>query len=542
MLGLLLLFIGIWTVFECFALSSEFSLFFISLLFPFYTALHYYLLREKQKQKSFSWPNAPLLIFMGIVIASINVIACWGTRSSFLPLLIVQLVFSAGIFASLKTFYPEIAPTGGSTQGSTEGSWRWHYIWAIAVGVIMISIIPTSSIFWLVFRQESLVQSNTSRLSMAGSINERRTTVNQRTTDYRMTQAQDLHLLKFKYGIYTLSSDTVDPHQPATMDTAYPIAPAYTQIHRWLFPNDSTALAWPANPNYATDSSWVFLTGEKGKWKGYELLYYNQRDAIEDDPILLQSDATSSHSSASLMWHETFSAASRFYAVFYFGSVLLILLLLLALTWSLSGRVYLLDLLKRDYTHIKDARIMDRLLGRHRNAATPLTVTALNTEETALWKDPVANEQTITDNVDKLDPFYTAIWQSLSEMEQFTLYDFALDGFTNYKNNATLIGLINRNVLRVVDKERLKFITPGFREWILRTPDNGAFNVIADKAREDGYWENIKRPLLLLLAIPGVFIFITQDDVYQKITGFLTALTPLLPLFSSFFPKKETDK
>jgi hypothetical protein len=94
----------------------------------------------------------------------------------------------------------------------------------------------------------------------------------------------------------------------------------------------------------------------------------------------------------------------------------------------------------------------------------------------------------------------------------------------------------------VVEGERLKFMTPGFREWILRTPDSGAFNAIANKGREEGYWENIKRPLLLLLAIPGVFIFVTQDDIYQKVTGLLTALTPLLPLFSSFFPKKDEEK
>ena len=546
MLFFLLLFFVIWTLFEWFALPFEFSLFYISLLFPFYTALHYYLLREKQKMKSFIWPNGPLLLFMSIVIVSINIFACWGTRSSFPPLLVAQLAFVAGIAISLRSFRPGIP--------ATPGHWRRYYVVAIVLGVIMINIVPTSSIFWIIFKQESEVQSNTSRLTMAGSIDERRTTVNERILNYKLDltdhsypvqysrDSLDLHRLKFQYGLYVLSSDTVSSRRPEGIDTAYPIAPAYTQVHRWLFPRDSTALAWPANPNYATDSSWVFMDGDKRKWKGTGLLYHNQRDALENNPIFLQTNSLSSCSAFGLMMHETFSAASRFYSAFYFGGILLIGFLLLVLTWSLARRIFLLDLLKRNFPRAGDTGSLDRLLHRHSDVNTAASITDVNAEEIKWWKDPVANEQIIAARVDQLDLFYSAAWDSLSEMEQFTLYDFALDGFTNYKNSATLTGLINRHILVVVDNERLKFMTPGFREWILRTRDNEAFNAIADKARQEGYWENIRKPLLLLLAVPGIFIFVTQDDVSQKITGFITAITPLLPLLRSFFPKKEEVK
>jgi hypothetical protein len=546
MLFFLLLFFVIWTVFECFALSSEFSLFYISLLFPFYIALHYYLLREKQKYKIFVWPNYPLLAFMGIVIVSINVFACLGTRSAFLPLLLAQLVFAAAIFFSVRLFQP-IVP-------KTPGHWRGYYYWSIVIGVIMINIIPTSSIFWLIFRQESVVQSNTTLLTMAGSLDERRTLINQRISAFKLSltnhsrpqefsrDSLDLHRLKFQNGVYTLGSDHIAIPPPQQKDTAYPISAAYTQIHRWLFPGDSTALAWPANPNYATDSTWVFLHGGPGKWSGPGLLYYNQRDAIENNALLIQTDATAALSSFGLMRQETFTAASGFYTVFYFGGILIILVLLLALTRSLTERVFLLDLLKRKFPHAADTAFLDQLLGQYDNSDVAASVTAINDKERVWWSDPIANEQRITESVDDLGLFYSAVWQSLSEIEQFTLYDFAIDGFTNYKNSNTLTDLINRHILLATDGERLRFMTPGFREWILRTPDNGAFSAIASKGMEEGYWENIKRPLLLLLAIPGVFIFVTQDDISQKVTGFLTALTPLLPLISSFFPKKQEDK
>ena len=35
--------------------------------------------------------------------------------------------------------------------------------------------------------------------------------------------------------------------------------------------------------------------------------------------------------------------------------------------------------------------------------------------------------------VDKLKPVYTELWNTLTVSQKFILYDFALDGFSNYK-------------------------------------------------------------------------------------------------------------
>src|SRR5262249_4501098 len=158
---------------------------------------------------------------------------------------------------------------------------------------------------------------------------------------------------------------------------------------------------------------------------------------------------------------------------------------------SLSGRIYLLDFLKKSFAN-KDNGHLDHVLHRHRNAATHTTVDDINTKEKQWWKDSVTNEQQILDAVEDLHPFYAAVWDDLTDMEKFTLYDFALDGFTNYKNKATLTGLLNKRILRI-EGERLRFMTPGFREWVLRTPDDIAFAVINDRARQEGTWEHTKR-------------------------------------------------
>jgi len=43
--------------------------------------------------------------------------------------------------------------------------------------------------------------------------------------------------------------------------------------------------------------------------------------------------------------------------------------------------------------------------------------------------------------------------------------------------------------------------------------------------------------LFILITAAGIFIFVTQDAIYQKITGLITSLTSLLPLLSNLFNK-----
>ncbi len=542
------LFLAIWGVFEMLPLAFEFSLFYISLLFPFYIALHYYLLREKQKasQKGstpgiIALPNRPLLIYLGVVITGINSYACWDNGSPSDPLVYAQLAIIGGIIWSLTSFHP--------STPVKPGRWHQYYVLAIASGIVLISVVPACSIFWIIFRQESLLQSDTYRIATASAIDQRRTKVNQQTAGYKvnledtsntMQHLRDLlavHQRKFQHGVYLLPNDTVTTNQPESGYISRSISPEYTRIHRWLFASDSTALAWAATPDFASDSSWVFLQGNKGKWRGSKLTYYNQRDAIENSAVALETDSVASFSSSRLM-ENRFLSATAFYKAVYIGGILLIGILLLAITWSLARRIYLIDLFRTAFPRTSDTTRLDQLLHHHRDADNPTSITELYRKETQWWMDPIANEQKIADNVDKLHPFYFAVWKSLSDMDRFTLYDFAVDGFTNYKNVIVLTSLIRRHIL-VTEGECLKFMTPGFREWILRTFDDSDFSAIVDQARREGTWENIKTPLLLLLTIPGVFIFVTQDDIYQKITGFLTALGPLLPLISSIFPKKD---
>ncbi len=62
-------------------------------------------------------------------------------------------------------------------------------------------------------------------------------------------------------------------------------------------------------------------------------------------------------------------------------------------------------------------------------------------------------------------------------------------------------------------------------------PDINTYMV---KAEKEESWKDFKSPLLITVAIIGFFIFITQGQIYQKITGLLTSISSLLPLLNDF--------
>ncbi|HEV3252317.1 MAG TPA: hypothetical protein VGZ71_15260, partial [Puia sp.] len=59
------------------------------------------------------------------------------------------------------------------------------------------------------------------------------------------------------------------------------------------------------------------------------------------------------------------------------------------------------------------------------------------------------------------------------------------------------------------------------------------------KVSTEDSWKKFKVPMLLVLAGIGIFIFVTQGAIYQKITGLLTSISSLLPLLTGLFNKNN---
>jgi hypothetical protein len=135
-----------------------------------------------------------------------------------------------------------------------------------------------------------------------------------------------------------------------------------------------------------------------------------------------------------------------------------------------------------------------------------------------------------------LEPVYYNLWNKLSAQHKFILYDFAQDGFANYKAGRDLQGLIGKGLLLFEDR-RLTVMTLSFQEYILQQKDDPELTTSLIKAKKENTWNKIQTPLLILLLAAGIFIFATQEEVYKKITGLLATITSLLPLLTGMFGK-----
>jgi hypothetical protein len=102
-----------------------------------------------------------------------------------------------------------------------------------------------------------------------------------------------------------------------------------------------------------------------------------------------------------------------------------------------------------------------------------------------------------------------------------------------------LYNLIRKGILCVGEDDQLHFITHSLHNYILDRSGDKAIVTQMKKAREQGSWQRLRVPLFLLLSAAGIFVFLTQDAIYQKMTGLLTSIGSLVPLISQFFNKSD---
>jgi hypothetical protein len=567
MLKLFLTYVAVWVVTELLFKKNEFTLFFVTLEFPFFVALHYYVLRENFSALRTTnrvtadrvwFPAHSITLLIAIIVFFIVILALLKdlSFSNFLLLLIAQsgllgvMVRSAKVL--IRDYMPEKrAPAAvakvpeetflAETEGRSRSMLR-AYIVAVLTGVLMISVIPASGIFWLIFRQETNLDIFSDQLSLARAVNLRRTEINDRLPQYKAGFASGLADLKFRYGIYTTGQHGIDTNGPYTGDPFYSVSSGYSGLHRRFFPRDSIMLAWTNPPAFAIDSSWYFFNGKDSGSCPSQLIYRNQGDGYNPQALRLEADKSSCWNAAELMTKKIWSLG-LIYFLLYFGSLALSIILAYRLTASLARRIFLMDLYATAHCIVQPKRLTDEYLPIYTSQddlqqvirkTGPYDMAAIREYENGLSRN------CFDDRIIQLGKIvgttYSKLWEELSPREKFILYDFALDGFANYKNADLLYGLLEIGILRFED-HRLSFMTLGFREFVLlNRQDEGIHTFMKKAAREDS-WKNFKTPLMLILAAIGMFVFITQDAAYQKITGLLTSISSLLPFFSSLFGK-----
>jgi len=591
MLWLLAAYLLAWVIVEAWFPRSEFSLLFISLLFPFYIALHYYELRERyydvqENRTGVNWYfSRPSLLLRGLLLIIILFINCLHlfnkySSSDALPVLIVQLAWammiadSAFRFRKLmvdaKTPDGELIPEMPVENKKPELTYKIPvaYIWAILTGVMMVSVLPASGIFWLLFRQEKGLYMNSDQLIMARQIDQRRQEINPGLTDYKFdtTNPADLSYIsdkKFKHGIYMVSGHSTANDFGTSYDLLRYPSPEFIRLHRQIFPYDSLVLAWIGRRDSAADGTWYFGKDTTGGHTRPALIFRNRKDEINPVPFHLTADASSSWNTVGLLAH-SFSGTGRTFLVFYIVGLCFMLTLAYFITLSLTKRIFLLEL-QQVLSHNNFEKYPADECYQQNNIGPNIKRIIFETghEIHKLSKDPKPYQFPIVGSayptlldiyhfekklplrmleaklpqlVNELKPVYRTLWRGLTGRQKFILFYFAQDGFGNYKTGRDLQELVEKGLL-FFDDLRLSVMTLSFQEYVLQMKNDPDINEFMINTTRTNTWKSFKSPLLIILTAVGIFIFITQDEVYKKITGLLTTLTSLLPLLTNMFSK-----
>jgi hypothetical protein len=150
-------------------------------------------------------------------------------------------------------------------------------------------------------------------------------------------------------------------------------------------------------------------------------------------------------------------------------------------------------------------------------------------------------EQQLVEDLENGKELYTHVWSDSTEKEKFLLYGFAIDGIVNYKNSKEIIELMNRGVL-VVEDDRLRLFSPGFRAFILYSVEEKEIVTLQKQHRQNSTWHYLRIPLLILLIGIAALIFFTQQGVFDKILVLAGGVSTLIGLAAKFFTGGLTSK
>lgn len=524
-----------WIIFQLIGEPFGFYLFVTSVLFPFYLAIHYVLLREKQKPAGRRLPKKELFWAIGlpvlvIVTALIFLLPDKFPPANILPTLLTQIVFVLAIRHSVRTFRP------GTVAESSDTTLKL-FDQAVVAGILLTVIVPASGIFSFFYKEETWARARSEKLAVASRIADRADSIKATIAHYSFHDSDKAFLqqLRNKNGIYLPDSALLSAVDPAPQGPASSAPGLFHLLHKWLFSGDTTVV-FPNEPlEAAIDGSWVFARQRQA-----ETLIRPYSWGTEKDTIRLEVLPGSGKSALSLVFDDSKSQGMASVLLF----LLVILLgigLLYGLTDSLVRRIFMLRLFDKYPGNLCQNEVL-------MNTQTTLAGIKLKNQLQALnlsWS--ADNIRTYEESnfdywvlrlQEDLGEVYQRIWNDLSPREQFVLYDFAIDNLANYKSGTPLHSLIQKGILCLGNDLQLHFMTHSFHNFVLNQGDSEAVVKQMKRAREQGSWQNVKTPLMLIFMAVGIFIFLTQETIYQKITGLFTSLGSLVPLIQRFLGGK----
>ncbi|MDI3321671.1 cache domain-containing protein [Pinibacter soli] len=522
---------------------------------------------EQISYRKLLYPHRKILLFFALILFLISLIIVFYTESLWwltipwiFSIIVLGAVFKIGSMPHFRFM---------------ERDYLQHYVWAIFLSIILISVLPTFIFFKYALEHEKYLQVKSRQIYLAERIVQRSSFIDSAfslTKISKYHQPEDstfINNVKYKmgYGIYSAFSNVLDtvvpsfPKRPNSVDSFYKV------VTQFLFlPSDHSDF-FNNTPYY----------GWSDKVSKNTVNFYYKKDINSNDNRALLIET-------SLLGLD-FSLITDLYKSFLGWILLSVLVTSLIVHFrvikALARRVFLNEFPGIDISDHTDKNWIDRhvnlktvaehdmgLLEEVERSHRKRKVDAAGDDD---LDDPGANgdkllrhekftishshiygyeseemEKSNYANVLRMQSILTStyddIWKELSEKEKFILFDFALDGFTNYKNPDTLYGLFKKGLLRQ-DRENggLILMTYSFRNYLISKSDTAEIERLRRIVNRGGTWKLIQNIFFVTLLMVFAYLIITRQEVSTKIAAIISGLVSLVPALIKLFDRKTAE-
>lgn len=547
----------------------------MAVLSCFLTIAGYYIIKQNfkpslpedgQKQLLVQWTKDydKILISYFVVLFLLSLVIIFYTTSWWW--LAIPWIFSAlALFAAYKISLLSEDDMARLNLKRFPGtlSYLHRYVLAIFFSVFSISVLPSFIFFKYAYSHEKYLQIKSRQIYLAEKIVERSNYYDKYFKETKLPKykqsADDTFINEVKYnmdhGIYAAFSTVNKVPYTDAPKAAQNVDSFYKVVTRLLFlPNDHTDFfsstpfyKWPDKPD-----------GDTTKF------YYKQNiDAENNDAVFI---TTVLHNVKADLFDDFFGSFLGWTLIMFFIAFMLFYFKTIK---SLTKRIFIIDFVHSNFASQSNTSWINSILANKNFSDDDLRFiishikkqsggyTAeqkLSSIDLQNRKDEITIERIA--EIEKkliaqghyaqllrmqyiLTSTYDALWDKCSEREKFILFDFALDGFTNYKNPHILYDLFRKGLLQQdVENGGIKLINYSFRNYLIGKADSAEIAKLRRILSRGGTWKLIQNVFFVLLLMIFAYLVITQQEISTRIAAIISGLVSLVPAMIKLFDRK----
>ena len=163
-----------------------------------------------------------------------------------------------------------------------------------------------------------------------------------------------------------------------------------------------------------------------------------------------------------------------------------------------------------------------------------------NLKEQSFKVDEVDYEQYIQQIKAYNEGYYQEIWERLPFREKQMVYNFATEGFVNYKNKAILRSLFQKGVMKVEEEEGdIVLFNDSFADFARMAPTKKEIQDFEVNKNTNGNIKNMRNALLTFIFLVLLGISILRPEIIDRYIGALSGVLALVSALSSALAKAK---